>query len=251
MNPFGTTRTVVLRDHALIAPDSHVLAPLPGWKNTRGVTLISPRMGARFAQYHAHLGRDSRSFPLRPGLERFVYVLDGAITLRVDDTEPVALQTGGYAYLPPGGGQTLACDGDQALLLVIERDYVSGADAAPPFLVYGQEQAVEGLPFLGDPAARLQTLLPDTPDFDMAVNIFTYQPGATLPFVESHVMEHGLQMIAGAGVYRLAQSYYPVQTGDVIWMAPYCPQWFVAMGKTPARYIYYKDINRDPLMEGC
>ncbi len=29
-------------------------------------------------------------------------------------------------------------------------------------------------------------------------------------------------------------------------MAPYCPQWFVAMGKTPARYLYYKDVNRDP-----
>jgi (S)-ureidoglycine aminohydrolase len=30
-------------------------------------------------------------------------------------------------------------------------------------------------------------------------------------------------------------------------MAAYCPQWFVAMGKTPARYLYYKDVNRDPL----
>ena len=29
-------------------------------------------------------------------------------------------------------------------------------------------------------------------------------------------------------------------------MAPYCPQWFVAMGKSPARYLYYKDVNRDP-----
>jgi hypothetical protein len=42
----------------------------------------------------------------------------------------------------------------------------------------------------------------------------------------------------------------PVRSGDVIWMAPYCPQWFVATGKTPARYIYYKDVNRDPLALG-
>jgi (S)-ureidoglycine aminohydrolase len=33
-------------------------------------------------------------------------------------------------------------------------------------------------------------------------------------------------------------------------MAPYCPQWFVAMGKNPARYLYYKDVNRRPL-ETC
>ena len=37
-----------------------------------------------------------------------------------------------------------------------------------------------------------------------------------------------------------------VKAGDAIWMAPYCAQWFVAMGKVPARYLYYKDVNRDP-----
>ena len=36
----------------------------------------------------------------------------------------------------------------------------------------------------------------------------------------------------------------PVRQGDVIWMAPFCPQWFVAMGKSPASYLYYKDVNR-------
>jgi glyoxylate utilization-related uncharacterized protein len=25
------------------------------------------------------------------------------------------------------------------------------------------------------------------------------------------------------------------------------PQWFVARGKTPASYIHYKDLNRDPM----
>ena len=80
----------------------------------------------------------------------------------------------------------------------------------------------------------------------MAVNIFTYQPAATLPFVETHIMEHGLLMLKGQGIYRLAAEYYPVTAGDVIWMASYCPQWFVALGKTPASYIYYKDVNREP-----
>ena len=89
-------------------------------------------------------------------------------------------------------------------------------------------------------------LLPDKPEFDLAVNIFTYQPGATLPFVESHIMEHGLVMLSGQGIYRLDADWHPVQAGDVIWMAPYCPQWFVAMGQVPASYIYYKDVNRAP-----
>ena len=60
-------------------------------------------------------------------------------------------------------------------------------------------------------------------------------------------MEHGLLMLQGQGIYRLDADYHPVQAGDVIWMSAYCPQWFVAMGKTPASYIYYKDVNRAPL----
>src|SRR5262249_40088239 len=113
--------------------------------------------------------------------------------------------------------------------------------------LFGNEEEIEDLPFMGDDAARLKTLLPDTPAFDLAVNIFTFQPGATLPMVETHIMEHGLLMLQGCGVYRLDNDWYPVQAGDVIWMAPYCPQWFVATGKTPARYLYYKDVNREAL----
>src|SRR5947208_1926332 len=105
----------------------------------------------------------------------------------------------------------------------------------------GWEKAVCNVlisPAMGDENARLQVLLPDQPAFDMAVNIFTYQPGATLPFVETHVMEHGLLMLSGQGIYRLESGWHPVRAGDVIWIGAYCPQWFVAMGKEPASYIY-------------
>jgi (S)-ureidoglycine aminohydrolase len=83
--------------------------------------------------------------------------------------------------------------------------------------------------------------------FDMAVNTMEYLPGATLPFVETHVMEHGLLMLAGGGIYRLGDSWYLVEAGDTIWMRAYCPQWFGALGKIPAKYLIYKDMNRDPL----
>jgi (S)-ureidoglycine aminohydrolase len=96
----------------------------------------------------------------------------------------------------------------------------------------------------------LQTLLPDEPAFDLAVNIFTYRPGGTLPQVEIHVMEHAMLMLQGSGVYRLGERWYPVQAGDVIWIGPYCPQWFVAMGKEPVRYLYSKDMNRAPTLDG-
>jgi (S)-ureidoglycine aminohydrolase len=65
--------------------------------------------------------------------------------------------------------------------------------------------------------------------------------------VETHFVEHGLLMLDGGGVYRLDDNWYPVAAGDVIWMGPYCPQWFGALGATPARYLIYKNWNRDPL----
>jgi (S)-ureidoglycine aminohydrolase len=100
---------------------------------------------------------------------------------------------------------------------------------------------------LGDEAVEIRMLLPDDPAFDCAVNTMTFQPGATLPMVEIHIMEHGLLMLEGEGIYRLGESWYPVKAGDFIWMAPYCPQWFGALGKTPAKYLIYKDWNRHPL----
>jgi (S)-ureidoglycine aminohydrolase len=84
-------------------------------------------------------------------------------------------------------------------------------------------------------------------DFDFAVNVMTFMPGASLPMVEMHIMEHGLLMMQGGGIYRLSDCWYSVMPGDFIWMAPYCPQWFGAIGKQPATYLIYKDWNRHPL----
>ena len=56
-----------------------------------------------------------------------------------------------------------------------------------------------------------------------------------------------LNYLEGGGIYRLDADWHPVTAGDFIWMGPYCPQWFGALGKTPAKYLIYKDCNRHPL----
>ena len=52
--------------------------------------------------------------------------------------------------------------------------------------------------------------MPDGAAYDFAVNTMTYDPGAALSMVEIHVMEHGLLMLEGGGIYRLGDSWYPV-----------------------------------------
>ncbi|HTK78081.1 MAG TPA: (S)-ureidoglycine aminohydrolase [Gemmataceae bacterium] len=246
MDLFGSTRSRVARDHALICPDSFVRAPLPGWSKAQGIMLIAPQMGARFTQFFALMESGGAAAPAAGGVERVLFVLEGSVVIQPPRAKEQVLTAGGYVYVPPDADMPLRAQ-TAARLNVFEKRYVPLGRVKPPSLVFGREEDVEGLPFHGDPNARLQTLLPDDPVFDLAMNVFTYQPGAALPQVEVHVMEHGLLMLDGQGVYRLGDDWYPARQGDVIWMAPYCPQWFVAMGKTPARYLYYKDVNRDPL----
>ncbi|MDQ6631161.1 MAG: (S)-ureidoglycine aminohydrolase [Verrucomicrobiota bacterium] len=245
---FGFTRNVVKELYALFTPSGFVPSQLPGWSNAVCVVQISPALGAQFSQTLITLAKNGQGRGHSRTNEYFVYVLEGNCMAKIDNNQR-SLAAGSYVYLPPDRDFQFDATAEGARLLVFEKVYQTLRGVGIPEPLVKQEGQVAGLPFLGNADATLQTLLPDTAHFDMAVNIFTYQPGATLPFVETHIMEHGLAMLSGQGIYRLGADYYPVQAGDVIWMAPYCPQWFVAMGKTPARYIYYKDVNRAPMTQ--
>ena len=243
---FGITRTVVKLRYALLTPDGFVPSVVPGWKNSVVIVNISPALGARFTQLHVTLAADGAGEGNTGANQYFVYVIEGAGTINLPDKKH-RLEAGSYIYLPPATDMQIRSSGANLRLLVFQKRYEPLPGTGKLSAIVGHDRDVKGQSFLGNDDARLQVLLPDQPAFDMAVNIFTYQPGATLPFVETHIMEHGLLMLKGRGVYRLENNWHPVQAGDVIWMAPYCPQWFVATGKVPASYIYYKDVNRDPM----
>lgn len=246
MDPFGTTRSRVTSQHALITPDSWVWQDLPGWRGAKGVVHISPHVGARFSQATVALETGGFTGGAAEGMERVVWIRSGALSLKLPGGVSHKLVAESFAYLPPDRPHELKAT-EPSDIVLFEKRYQKAAFEWPDALV-GSTADIPAEPFMGDDQARLQTLLPTDTSFDLAVNVFTYQPGATLPQVEIHVMEHGLVMLDGMGVYRLGEAWYPVQEGDVIWMASYCPQWFVAMGKTPARYLYYKDVNRESLV---
>jgi (S)-ureidoglycine aminohydrolase len=206
-------------------------------------------MGAQFCQWQVTFGKNGGGRGNTAENEYLVYLIEGKCAANLSGKNH-RLAAGSYAYLPPQTDFHFSQPAPGARLLIFEKKFKALAGCKTPGILVGNEKAVRARPFLGNKDARLQTLLPDNPAFDMAVNIFTYQPGATLPFVETHIMEHGLLMLEGQGIYRLDADWHPVHTGDVIWMAPYCPQWFVAMGPVPASYIYYKDVNR-PVLDGA
>jgi (S)-ureidoglycine aminohydrolase len=243
---FGHTRSRVCPRHALITPDNHVASAVPGVSGATAAVLINPTMGARFAQVQLTFQPGGTAGGGGDGLQTFGYVMSGGATLVVGGRKE-RCGPGGYFFAPAGQAWSLAAPKAGTQVTLFQKRYVPLADVPVPRPLIGDASRVKGQPFLGDPAANLQVLLPDEPAFDFAVNVFAYRPGGHLPFVEVHVMEHGLVMLDGEGVYRLEDSWYPVRAGDAIWMASYCPQWFVAMGKKPARYLYYKDVNRGAL----
>jgi (S)-ureidoglycine aminohydrolase len=241
----GRTRSSQQLNHLLLTADTFVRAPLPGMKKCTAVVHAGPALGAAFTQYTAEfeaggeLGGTSA--------QRFLYVLDGGVKVEAKGKRS-ELGARGYAYLPEGAAHRVVA-AKSSRVAVVEKTYQTLASVKPPAAIFSSEDAVTSHALGDDPDLQVKCLLPETMSFDFAVNTMVYQPGAALSMVEMHVMEHGLLMLEGGGIYRLGDAWYPVTAGDFIWMGPWCPQWFGAIGKAPAKYLIYKDWNRHPLAE--
>src|SRR5471032_1316146 len=238
--PYGSTRTRVAARHALLAPDGHVKSNVPGLTGAATIILINEAMGAKFAQLLVTFEAGGRAALPANGVETAGYFETGGGTLAIGRLKQ-KVKAGAFFFAPAGDAWSISAPKAGTRVTLFQKKFVPLAGEKTPKAIIGDAARVKGQPFLGDSNAILQVLLPDVPAFDLAMNIFTYQPGATLPFVETHIMEHGLLMLTGQGIYRLEDARYPVAAGDVIWMAPYCPQWFVAKGRKSASYLYYKD----------
>jgi (S)-ureidoglycine aminohydrolase len=251
MFSLGHTRSAHRADHLVQTPDTFIRAAWAGMSRAVAIVHASPTIGAGFTQYTVELEADGYVPPA--SVQRFVYVLSGDVQMGT-----VTLGPGGYAY-QPGGEDSALRSTSGARATVIEKPYVPlpGADrsgsgpsqsgAAAPAAFSGVEHAIASQPVLGDADLQVRSLVPADVVYDFAVNTLAYNPGASLPMVEVHVMEHGLLFLEGGGIYRLGDAWYPVTEGDFIYMAPWCPQWFGAIGKTPAKYLIYKDWNRAAL----
>jgi (S)-ureidoglycine aminohydrolase len=212
-------------------------------KACSAIVHVSPALGAKFTQYTAEFESEGELGSTHA--QRFIFVIEGKLNLQVNGKSQ-RLGPSGYAYLPEGANHRVTAE-TTSRVAIFEKSYQPLDSVQPPHLIVSNEDKVSSHPLDDDPGLQVKCLLPDEMSFDFAVNTMVYQPGAALSMVEMHIMEHGLIMLEGGGIYRLGDSWYPVTAGDFIWMAPWCPQWFGAIGKVPAKYLIYKDWNRHPL----
>ncbi len=240
----GHNRTLVTSHYAVMPPEGIVESRLPGLRNTLVRFQTAPAMGARFAQALLEIGADGGTIrPIDDGLEHFLYLLSGPLDVTVG-TQTNRLDAGGFVYVPAGTALSFAAAAG-ARAIWIKRPYEALPDHPSPGTIFSHRDKVERR--LKHTDGRVwQHLLPDEDmSFDMGVNILSFAPGTYFPFVETHIMEHGLYMLRGQGLYLLGRDWHECWAGDFIWMASYVPQQFYCTGWEQAAYLLYKDINRD------
>lgn len=227
-----------------------VTSYLPHWAGTRLWVLSRPLSGfaETFSQYIMEVapggGSDRPESDERA--QAVLFVVQGAAVVTVEGLE-YTLGEGGYAYIPPATRWTLA-NRSQAPVRFhwIRKAYqvVDGIDQ--PDVLIANERDVAPVPMPGTDGKWATTRFVDPADMrhDMHVNIVTFEPGAVIPFAETHVMEHGLYVLEGKAVYRLNQDWVEVEAGDYMWLRAFCPQACYAGGPGKFRYLLYKDVNR-------
>ena len=229
----ATDRAVFTEAYAVIPRGAFrdiVTSRLPGWRDTRAWIVARPLSGfaETFAQFVMEVGPGGggeRPEP-DPGAEAAIFVTEGALTLSLDRRQH-RLRPGGYAYLPAGTSWTAGnAGGDAARFHWIRKRYqpIGGLGAPDPVFADDREIAPTPMPGTGGRRSTTRFVGPADMRHDMHVDIVTLEPGAVIPFEETHVMEHGLYVLEGKAVYRLNRDWVEVEAGDFMWLRAFCPQ---------------------------
>jgi (S)-ureidoglycine aminohydrolase len=227
-----------------------VTSYLPFWSGTRLWVIARPMTGfsETFSQYIMDVqpGGGSQRPETDATAQSVLFVVDGVASLSVAGAAHT-LAPGGYAYLPQGVPWTLHNAGSDALRFHwIRKAYVAVDGLDAPDVLILNDNDIAPTPMPGTEGKWATTRFVDPMDLrhDMHVTIVTLQPGAVIPFLETHVMEHGLYVLEGKAAYRLNSDWVEVEAGDFMWLRAFCPQACYAGGPGPFRYLLYKDVNR-------
>ena len=211
-----TGRAVFTTSYAVIprgVMSDIVTSYLPFWEKTRAWVLSRPLSGfaETFSQYIMEVepGGGSERPDTEAGVESVLFVVEGELTLVLGGKRHV-LEAGGYAYVAPAVTWSARNGGKQpARFHWIRKAYepVDGIKVPESFVT--SDSAVTPSPMPGTDGKWATSRFVDPADLrhDMHVTIVTFEPGAVIPFAETHVMEHGLYVLEGKAVYRLNQDW--------------------------------------------
>ena len=229
-----------------------VTSVFPHWTDARGWILSRPLSGfaETFAQYLMDVkpGGGSEKPEPDPRAEAGIFVVAGEMTITLDG-KPHGLRAGSFAYLPAGAKWTLKNTGATDVRFHWFRKafkVVEGLELPQPIFTHEDECTFDAMPDTDGRWGTTRFIDPSDVRHDMHINIVSFEPGAIIPLMETHIMEHGLYVLEGQAVYRLNQDWVEVEAGDYMWLRSFCPQACYAGGPGRFRYLLYKDVNRHP-----
>jgi (S)-ureidoglycine aminohydrolase len=231
----------------ILTPANRYASRLPNLRDTLLFKLVTPRLApARFGEYVLALeAGGGTSAPVAAGFEDFLYGLEGEVAVRADGLE-AELRPGSWCYLAPDAAFGLEGGSRPAELLWVKRPLEAWPGVGAPESRAGHRDDEPFDENTGVAGFRRRELLdPGDARLDFNMSLLAFDPGVGLDKVEIHDEEHGLYMTGGGGLYHLDGEQHEVREGDFIYMAPYCPQSFVATGPRAAEYLLYKDVYRD------
>ncbi|MCU0898945.1 MAG: bifunctional allantoicase/(S)-ureidoglycine aminohydrolase [Cypionkella sp.] len=233
-----------------------VTSALPGWDGTRLWMIARPMSGfsETFSQYVMEVapGGGSDAPDAEDGAEHWLFFTEGQATLVLGGTAH-AMVAGSYAFIPAGSHWTLRATGAApARFHWLRKLYepAPGVASPEPIITHDRDVPLSLMPDTNGVWGTTRFADPSDLRHDAHVNIVTLQPGGTIPFEETHVMEHGLYVLQGKAVYKLNRDWVEVEAGDFMWLRAYCPQACYAAGPGPFRYLLYKDVNRHAKLRG-
>ena len=247
----GHNRAVVEHNFAFIPPEGVLKSRLPAWKSTTVRFLAAPALGAGFAQYMLEIEPSGGTAgPIAVDLQHFFYVVAGGVEIRIESNAPVSLTAGGFAYVSPAVSFDVRCDAAApARILALKKRYETVDGIVTPAPIVRQHQSMPITNHTGLEGRGFKHLLPmGDLSFDFEMNLMFFQPGVCFPAVETHIMEHGLFMLEGQGLYYLGKTWHEIWVDDFIWMGSFCPQQFYPTGSSQAVYLLYKNVNRDVVL---
>ncbi len=229
-----------------------VTSNMPGFDGARFWVLARPMSGfaETFSYYIGQLDAGGGSQQPEPeeDVEAVIFVTAGALQLSLsgethDMTHDMA--PGGYAFVAPGEDWSLSSKTGATFHWIRKRyQPVEGLTWPKSFVTDETKVAPNEMPDTNGAWSTTRFVEPSDLSHDMHVNIVNFLPGGSIPFEETHVMEHGLFVLQGKAVYKLNQDWVEVEAGDFIWLRAFCPQACYAGGPEPFRYLLYKDVNR-------
>ena len=206
-----------------------VTSQLPFWEGSRFWVIARPMSGfsETFSQYIAEVspGGGSARPETDPRAEAALFVMEGEAQLLVNGVENL-LSPGSFAYIPAGSDWQIWARGEApARFHWIRKAYqpVEGLGAPDHFVVNEAEITPNTMPDTDGRWSTTRFMDHDDIRHDMHVTIVTLEAGAVIPFLETHVMEHGLYVLEGKGAYRLNRDWVEVEAGDFMWLRAFCP----------------------------